>query len=196
MDMLLWTRTFVFLSCWWGFLFHHDPHAHFWTDNSTGQELWFISVTQHNNFESIIPILQGKLAFKTVIYTSSQSPEKIHTGCFNWEIQKSFSCIKYFRLEKKVQRTNHWIAAFVTVLHCLHSGSISVHENSHGQVQNRHLLRCYPERSQYLGPFLEIDNLLKAWKFHTFAIWFPNAEYKLSSPSKTLQLWSDEDKCW
>lgn len=60
-----------------------------------------ISVTQHNNFESIIPILQGKLAFKTVIYTSSQSPEKIRIGCFKREIQKSFSCIKYFKLEKK-----------------------------------------------------------------------------------------------
>lgn len=130
---------------------------------------------QHNSFESIIPILQGKLAFKTVIYTSSQSPEKIHTGCFNWEIQKSFCC---------------------TVLHGLHSGSISVQENSHGQVQNRNLQRCYPECGQYLGPFLEINSLLKAWIICTFAIWFSNAEHKLSSPYKTLQLWSDEGKCW
>lgn len=130
-------------------------YAHLWTDNSTDKELWFISVTQHNHFESIIPILQGKLAFKTVIYTSKVL--KRCTLAALTEIQKSFSCIKYFKLQQKIQRTNHWIGAFVTVLYCLHSGSISVHENRHGQAQNRPLVRCYPELSQYLGRFLEIN---------------------------------------
>jgi len=59
-DAFLWTRIFVFLYNWLGFLFHPDPLMPTSGEiTSQARYYYLIAAVQHGNFESIIPILQG-----------------------------------------------------------------------------------------------------------------------------------------
>lgn len=84
--------------------------AHLCKNNSTGQGL----LSTHCNSNTVFWVYYSpstrscqKLAFITMIYSGSLTPEKIPVGCFNYETYKSFSHkAKHFKLEKK-WRTSH-----------------------------------------------------------------------------------------
>lgn len=118
-----------------------------------------------------------------MIYSGSLSPEEVCIGCFNQESVKTFSHMKYFK----------W-----PIPHCLgpFQGCMSVQESNHGQVQNKHLLRCYPECRRYPGSFYKSAALGRFGQsiFLPFCFWMQNSSRVVVT--KHCQLCSDEGKYW